>query len=144
MAARHNRHSNPSSLWGPCCGARQMIVRSANRQVWSDGVQLTEKVGRWLVRNLLIKMMMCSQAADDVCFDKMPVDAQATFLQGYLILQKKNLILQRLFTQRQAQAARTPCDECTADKEFHILSPHSIMPFKSAQGNSISHPGPPE
>lgn len=89
MAARHNRHSNPSSLWGPCCGALQMIVRSANRRVRSDGVQVTEKVRRWLVRELLIKMMMCSQAADDVRLDKMATDAQAAFLQGYLILQKK-------------------------------------------------------
>lgn len=89
MAARHNRHSNPSSLWGPCCGALQMIVRSANRRVQSDGVQVMEKVGRWLVRELLFKMMMCSQAADDMRFDKMAADARAAFLRGYLILQKK-------------------------------------------------------
>lgn len=70
------------------------------------------------MRKLLIIMMMCSQAADDVRFDKMAADAQAAFLQGYLILQKKKKknSLQRLFTQRQALAARTPCDECTADK----------------------------
>lgn len=86
MAARHNRHSHPSSLWGPCCGALQMIVRSANRRVGSDGVQVTGKVGRWLVRELLIKMMMCSQAADDVRFDKMAADAEAAVLQWYLIL----------------------------------------------------------
>lgn len=66
-----------------------MIVRSANRQVRSDGVQVTEKVRRWLVRKLLIKMMMCSHAADDVRFDKTAADAQAAFLQRYLILQKK-------------------------------------------------------
>lgn len=41
------------------------------------------------MRKLLIKMMMCSNTADDVRFDKMAADAQAAFLQGYLILQKK-------------------------------------------------------
>lgn len=58
-AARHNRPSNLSGLWGKHCGEPQdteLIVESANGRVWSDGVQV--KGGRWsgVVCDWLIKV----------------------------------------------------------------------------------------